>query len=176
MSGERAQGQGQLALRVCGSGNRRRASEASSDLRARASRSAASCDHQRAMPLVAPHPRFSTVSAVSRSRVPATAVPPSFPRPLRLRQAKEAESAACEGLGLFKGEDADLQGERKRKRGAKEKYDIRQRWRACFSNIESKKIDHAARVQTRIVGRPLRREHEMEKRTQTNGRPIKQIS
>jgi hypothetical protein len=72
-------------------------------------------------------------------------------------------------LGLFKGKDADLQGERKRKRGAKEKYDARLRWRGCFSNEASKKIDHAARAQTRIVERPLRREHEMEKRTQTNG-------
>jgi hypothetical protein len=77
----------------------------------------------------------------------------------------------CENvcLGLFKGKDTDLQGERKRKRGAKEKYDEKQRWRACFRNIESKKIDHAARAQTTNLERPLRREHEMEKRTQTNG-------
>ena len=77
----------------------------------------------------------------------------------------------CENvcLGLFKGKDADLQGKRKSKGGAKEKYDVRLRWRGCFSNIASKKIYHGARVQTRIVERPLRREHEMEKRTQTNG-------
>ncbi len=77
----------------------------------------------------------------------------------------------CENvcLGLFKGKDADLQGERKRKRGAKKKYDAKQRWRGCFRNIESKKIDHGARAQTRIVERHLRREHKMEKRTQQNG-------
>ena len=78
---------------------------ACSDLRARASRSAASCDHQRATPLVAPHPRCSFVSFVSRPRAPATAVPPSFPRSFSLRREKRAESAAC-------GVDADAGSKR----------------------------------------------------------------
>jgi hypothetical protein len=60
-------------------------------------------------------------------------------------------------------------GERKRKRGTKEKYDVRPTWRGCFRNIGSKKIDHGARAQTRNLKRPLRREHEMETRTQTHG-------
>ncbi len=76
-------------LRVGSSG-----SEACSDLRTPACHSAASCDHQRAMPHGAPHPRSSDVSAVSRPSAPATAVSPSFPRGLCLQNAMVLEYSA----------------------------------------------------------------------------------
>ena len=64
------------------------------DLRTPACHGKASCDHQRAMPHVAPHMSISFVSADSRPSAPATADPPSFSRAFCLRQAMRVDHSA----------------------------------------------------------------------------------